>query len=86
MKAKWLRVELRKTEILPGVNPQSDPVGPGPLNVWGPFEDWATLESVSILDNRRKPAKAVAARLSFSDSHPRVYPAYYQPWELWHRL
>lgn len=47
MKAKWIRVELRKVEILPSqAGTFYDFVGQSPINVWQAKEEWATLENV----------------------------------------
>lgn len=48
MKAKWVRVELRKIENLPGGAQFVDHVGQSPLTVWQPQEgEWGILHSVS---------------------------------------
>jgi hypothetical protein len=48
MKAKWVRVELRKIEHLPGGAQFVDHVGQSPLTVWKPQEgEWGVLHSVS---------------------------------------
>lgn len=53
-KAKWVRVELRKVETLPGggqANTFFDFVGPSPVNLWTPppenEEEYAPLMTVS---------------------------------------
>jgi len=47
MKAKWVRVELRKIENLPGGAQFVDHVGQSPLTVWqSQEEDWGVLHSV----------------------------------------
>ncbi|KAK0463499.1 uncharacterized protein EV420DRAFT_1638435 [Desarmillaria tabescens] len=47
VKAKWLRVELRKVEQIPmtGENTFFDYVGPSPVNVWTAPEEWEVLKS-----------------------------------------
>ncbi|KAK0196464.1 hypothetical protein F5146DRAFT_4067 [Armillaria mellea] len=47
VKAKWLRVELRKVEQIPmtGENTFFDYVGPSPVNVWTATEEWEVLKS-----------------------------------------
>ncbi|THV08478.1 hypothetical protein K435DRAFT_740600 [Dendrothele bispora CBS 962.96] len=48
VKAKWVRVELRKIETLPGggiSNTFSDFVGPSPVTVWTASEEYAVLRS-----------------------------------------
>ena len=48
MKAKWVRVELRKIEHLPGGAQVVDHVGQSPFTVWQPQEgEWGVLNSVS---------------------------------------
>lgn len=47
VKAKWLRVELRKVEHIPlsGESTFFDYVGPSPVNVWTAPEEWEVLKS-----------------------------------------
>lgn len=50
VKAKWVRIELRKVETLPGggqANTFYDHVGQSPLNVWAAREDYDLLQTVS---------------------------------------
>ncbi|KAJ7577694.1 hypothetical protein C8J56DRAFT_798474 [Mycena floridula] len=59
-KAKWVRIELRKIETLPGddlgnifndpVGPFNDPVGPSPVDLWSKQEgeEWSLLSSVDF--------------------------------------
>jgi hypothetical protein len=50
VKAKWVRIELRKVETLPGggqANTFFDFVGPSPVNLWQSSEDFAMLHTVS---------------------------------------
>ena len=50
VKAKWVRVELKKIETLPGggqTNSYFDFVGQGPMNLWQSTEEYGLLESVS---------------------------------------
>ncbi|KAF7295126.1 hypothetical protein MIND_01051100 [Mycena indigotica] len=47
-KAKWVRIELRKVETLPGggvVNTFHDFVGPSPVNLWTSSEEYGLLRS-----------------------------------------
>ncbi|KAH7889190.1 hypothetical protein F5I97DRAFT_482937 [Phlebopus sp. FC_14] len=47
-KAKWVRVELKKIETLPGggaANSYFDHVGPSPISLWQSSEDYGTLQS-----------------------------------------
>ncbi|KAJ7063077.1 hypothetical protein C8F01DRAFT_1131451 [Mycena amicta] len=47
-KAKWVRIELRKVEMLPGggvVNTFHDFVGPSPVNLWTSSEEYGLLRS-----------------------------------------
>jgi hypothetical protein len=49
-KAKWVRVELKKIETLPGggqTNSYFDFVGSSPINLWQSSEEYGLLESVS---------------------------------------
>ena len=48
-KAKWVRVELKKIETLPGggqANSYYDHVGPSPITLWQSGEDYSVLQSV----------------------------------------
>jgi len=48
-KAKWVRVELKKIETLPGggqANSYFDHVGPSPISLWQSSEDYSVLQSV----------------------------------------
>lgn len=48
-KAKWVRVELKKIETLPGggqANSYFDHVGPSPIPLWQSSEDYSVLQSV----------------------------------------
>lgn len=48
-KAKWVRVELKKIETLPGGgqgNSYFDHVGPSPIPLWQSSEDYSVLQSV----------------------------------------
>lgn len=50
MKAKWVRIELRKVETLPGGGPANtfyDFVGPSPVNLWSTSDEYGVLPSVS---------------------------------------
>ncbi|KIJ59700.1 hypothetical protein HYDPIDRAFT_177738 [Hydnomerulius pinastri MD-312] len=47
-KAKWVRVELKKIETLPGggqANSYFDHVGPSPISLWQSSEDYGVLQS-----------------------------------------
>jgi hypothetical protein len=49
VKAKWVRIELRKIETLPGGGQNNvfvDFVGQSPVNVWQTSEDYAMLQTV----------------------------------------
>ena len=52
MKAKWVRIELRKVETLPGgsvANTFFDFVGQSPINLWQSANDeYSTLHTVSV--------------------------------------
>lgn len=48
-KAKWVRIELKKVETLPGggaTNTFSDFVGPSPVNLWQSGEEYSMLPTV----------------------------------------
>ncbi|KLO18592.1 hypothetical protein SCHPADRAFT_844897 [Schizopora paradoxa] len=48
VKAKWVQVELRKVETLPGggqANTFYDYIGPSPVKVWGSNEEFALLQT-----------------------------------------
>ena len=52
VKAKWVRIELRKVETLPGggeANTYYDFVGPSPVNLWSTSDEYSLLRSVSFL-------------------------------------
>lgn len=52
VKAKWVRIELRKVETLPGGGPgnaNSDFVGPSPVNLWSTADEYGHLRSVRSL-------------------------------------
>ncbi|KAF8163766.1 hypothetical protein B0H34DRAFT_795424 [Crassisporium funariophilum] len=48
VKAKWVRIELRKVETLPGGGPANtfyDFVGPSPVNLWSTSDEYSVLRS-----------------------------------------
>jgi len=50
LKAKWVKVELRKIETLPGggqANTYIDMIGESPLTVWQAKGEWDELQTVS---------------------------------------
>ena len=52
VKAKWVRIELRKIETLPGggiANTFVDPVGQSPINLWQSEEEYSILTTVRDL-------------------------------------
>jgi len=52
VKAKWVRIELRKVETLPGggeTNTYYDFVGPSPVNLWTTPDEYGLLRSVSSI-------------------------------------
>lgn len=54
VKAKWVRIELRKVETLPGgglANTFVDPVGQSPINLWQSEEEYDTLTTVRWLQH-----------------------------------
>ena len=56
VKAKWVRIELRKVETLPGggeANTYYDFVGPSPVNLWSTSDEYSLLRSVSSLFHLR---------------------------------
>jgi hypothetical protein len=82
-KAKWVRIELRKVETLPGggvVNTFHDFVGPSPVNLWSASEEYGLLRSVSpVLTLRwRSNDCGFAARLPFFNSDTRINPTQYR--------
>lgn len=53
-KAKWVRVELKKIETLPGggqANSYYDHIGSSPIVLWQSSEEYSMLQSVSALSN-----------------------------------
>ena len=60
MKAKWVRIELRKIETLPGggvANTFFDFVGQSPINLWqSPTDEYSTLHTVSARLHVHHPA------------------------------
>ncbi|KAF9048356.1 hypothetical protein BDZ89DRAFT_1126926 [Hymenopellis radicata] len=57
VKAKWLRVELRKVETIPGSggNVFYDYVGPSPVDVWRAHEEWEIVKTGDITFEIRIP-------------------------------
>ena len=56
MKAKWVRIELRKVETLPGEgsgNVYYDYVGPSPVNLWSTSDEYGHLRSVRLCVNSK---------------------------------
>ena len=52
VKAKWVRVELRKVETLPPggeMNTHWDPIGPNPVNLWTSPDEYGVLRTVRDL-------------------------------------
>jgi hypothetical protein len=52
VKAKWVRIELRKVETLPGAgsgNTFYDFVGPSPVNLWTASDEYGILRTVCYL-------------------------------------
>jgi hypothetical protein len=52
VKAKWVRIELRKVETLPGGgagNTYYDYVGPSPVNLWSTADEYGHLRTVRSL-------------------------------------
>ena len=72
VKAKYVRVELRKIECLPGLPPNSyyDFVGQSPVNLWQSSEEYSILYSVCPL------ITALSPRLTFSPSSQQDIPFY----------
>lgn len=63
MKAKWVRIELRKVETLPGgglANTFFDFVGQSPVNLWQSGDEYSTLSTV-----RSQVIPGLFDRLSF---------------------
>ena len=61
IKAKWIRIELRKVETLPGggqSNTFFDFVGPSPVTLWQSDDEYGTLRSV----------RNASATLDFADT------------------
>ena len=51
VKAKWVRIELRKIETLPGgglTNTFFDFVGQSPVNLWQAAEEYSLLSTVRV--------------------------------------
>ena len=81
-KAKWVRVELKKIETLPGggqANSYFDHVGPSPIPLWQSSEDYSVLQSVRDVDCFCAWVLLMVilliARSPLFDSYPRVYTA-----------
>ena len=75
VKAKWLRIELRKIEILPGggaTNTYFDFVGQSPISLWQATNDWNPIFTV-IYSTQNMMFIAdiliIVARFSFLHSH-----------------
>lgn len=77
VKAKWVRIELRKVETLPGAGPDStfqDFVGPSPVNLWTSPDEYTILRSVCFLLffflwNTDPTPNALPARFSFPNPY-----------------
>lgn len=53
VKAKWIRIELKKVEMLPGggqTNSYFDFVGQSPMTLWQSSEEYESLKPVSSLN------------------------------------
>jgi hypothetical protein len=80
VKAKYVRVELRKIETIPGLPPNSyyDFVGQSPVNLWRSSEEYSMLHSVRLLMLARFSSylsfnSPPSARYSFLHSNTRVH-------------
>jgi hypothetical protein len=79
VKAKWVRIELRKVETLPGGTPNTftDYVGPSPVNLWQASEEYAILHTVGaslkFCVPASDPSSGRTARLSVLHSYPGVH-------------
>jgi len=72
VKAKWVRIELRKVETLPTgglANTFYDYVGPSPVNLWQSSEEYAMLHTVSRFCHQPPPASAIYL-ISFQQDFP----------------
>ena len=82
IKAKWVRIELRKVETLPGggqANTFHDFVGQSPVNVWQTSEEYGILETVCVVVRRLWPPLAHSYVIHSKTSHfisgyPNLYP------------
>lgn len=90
VKAKWVRVELRKVETLPGggqANTFFDFVGPSPVKVWESTDEWGILHTVSIpvsnTANSGTETPCNVARFPVCNSNTRIYPPYYLARKEW---
>ena len=96
MKAKWVRVELRKIENLPGGAQFVDHVGQSPLTVWQPQEgEWGVLHSVSPVPytsysvwlTTSPHGPPIPARFRVQHANSRISPANNRAREqVWHPL
>lgn len=84
VKAKWVRIELRKIETLPGggvANTFFDFVGQSPINVWQAREEYGVLHAVSgadsFVDCQFECRHCVTARFPLLYSHPGVDSSQY---------
>ena len=60
IKAKWVHVELRRIEILPGggqANSFSDVVRGGSFNVWSAKGEWEAITAVRIFSHHWDPVR-----------------------------
>lgn len=80
VKAKYVRVELRKIETIPGLPPNSyyDFVGQSPVNLWRSSEEYSMLHSVrplmtALLSPYLSSRSFLSARYSFLHSNTRVH-------------
>src|ERR1700722_19487546 len=86
VKAKWVRIELRKVETLPTGGPTNtffDHVGSGPIVLWQSSEEYAALTTVSstspvfIQNHLPDLPPRFLARFPFQYPNTRIYPTQY---------
>lgn len=85
VKAKWIRIELRKVETLPGgglTNTFFDFVGNSPVLLWQSGQEYSPMTRVRTASYCARPLSphlppTFIARLSFSHSYPRGDPSKY---------
>lgn len=79
-KAKWVRIELRKVETLPGggqSNTFYDFVGPSPVNLWTASDEYGMLKTVRLVWSPGILIQTIQINSKISNSQSE-YPSQYR--------